>query len=70
MSDLSQLIDELCPEDQAVALRVLDAISRPLTVREIERALKRKGVPNSRAVITAASIKDMHIIAMVGPELG
>ncbi len=70
MTDLRQVIDELKPEEQALAYRILDAISRPLTVREIEQALRRKGVPRSRAVITAASIKNLHIIAMIGPEHG
>lgn len=70
MTDLTQVIEAMNPEEQSIAFRILDAISRPLEVREIEQALRRKGVSRSRAVIMAASIKNLAIIAMVGPERG
>ncbi len=70
MADLHNLIGAMTPEQQQVALIVLDAVSRPLTPREIEGALREHGVPRSRAVILATSVKRLHIIAVVGPEHG
>ncbi len=61
-------IEAMTPEQQRGALTVLDMLTRPLTVREIENALKAKGVPRSRAVVTAASVKNLAIIAMIGGE--
>lgn len=69
MSDLKQIMDGMTAVELVTAVRILDAISRPLTVREIETFLRAKGVPRSRAVITAASIKKLSIIALVGPEV-
>jgi hypothetical protein len=58
----------MSPEAQEAALMVLDEVSRPLTAREIEAALRRHGVPKSRAVLFGACLKKMHLIAVVGPE--
>ena len=68
MPDIYHLLDKFTPEQNTAALQVLDALSRPLGVREIENQLRRHGVPRSRAVITAASLKHLSIIAMIGPE--
>lgn len=68
MADIHNLIDTFTPEQNIAALQVLDALTRPLNVREIEQQLRRHGVPRSRAVITAASLKGLAIVAMVGPE--
>lgn len=68
MSDLHQLIETFTPEQHEAALQVLDAVSRPLTVREIEALLRSHGVPRSRAVIVASSIKKLSIVALMGPE--
>lgn len=64
---LTSWLDELPPDHLATATRVLDLLSRPLTPREIERALRAHGVSKSRAVILAASIRKFNIIALVGP---
>ncbi len=55
-------------EQLAGATIALDHVTRPLTVREIEGALRSRGVPRSRAVIVAASLKRFGIVAVVGPE--
>ena len=68
MPDIHDLLDTFTPEQNKAALQVLDALTRPLSVREIESQLRRRGVPRSRAVITAASLKHLAIIAMIGPE--
>lgn len=65
---LTEWILALAPDQLAVATRILDDLSRPLSPREIERALRQHGVPKSRAVILAASIRKLNIIALVGPE--
>ena len=70
MNDMTDRIMTMTDEQRSGALIVLDAITRPLSVREIEGALRTHGVPRSRAVITAASIKKLHLIAVVGPEHG
>ena len=68
MPDIHHLLDTFTPEQNTAALQVLDALRRPLGVREIENQLRRHGVPKSRAVITAASLKHLAILAMIGPE--
>lgn len=67
-TDLPALIEAMPAEQRKGALIVLDALSRPLTVREIEGALRLHGVPRSRAVVLAASTKKLAIISIVGPE--
>ena len=68
MSDLVEMVDAMPPAEQAIAAKVLDACSRPLKAREIEHALRKHGVPKSRAVLFAASLKGFDIIAAEGPE--
>lgn len=68
MSDLVGMVEAMTPADQAVAAKVLDACSRPLTAREIEHALRKHGVPKSRAILFGASQKGFDIIAVMGPE--
>lgn len=68
MTELHQLIANMTPDQRAGALQVLDAVSRPLQVREIEGLLRLKGVPRSRAVMIAGTVKGLHIIALAGPE--
>lgn len=70
MTELRDMIAAFTPEQNEAVLKVLDALSRPLSVRQIENALKSRGVPRSRAVIMAASVKDLHIVAMIGGERG
>ena len=70
MTHMTDRIMAMTDEQKSGALIVLDAMTRPLSVREIEGALRTHGVPRSRAVIVAASIKKLSLIAVVGPEHG
>jgi hypothetical protein len=65
---LTSWLGTLAPEHLATATQVLDLLSRPLSPREIEHALRAHGVSRSRAVIVAASLRKLNIIALVGPE--
>lgn len=68
MSDLMTMIDAMDDHDKGVACRVLDAISSPLTPRQIEAFLRHGGVSRMRSVKLASTLKRWHIIAMIGPE--
>lgn len=70
MNPLTERLAAMGPQALEGALLALDDLSRPLTAREIERALRNHGVPRPRAVILAASIHRLNIIAVVGPEHG
>lgn len=63
---LVELIESMSPAERAGALKALDACTRPLDVREIERALRNVGVPSSRAVAAASALKKIAIVAVVG----
>lgn len=65
---LADRVAAMPPEAQAAAFMVLDELTRPLTVREIERALMRHGVPKSRAIIIASAVRKLAIVAIVGGE--
>lgn len=65
---LEQWVAALPVDQREVALQLLDKLSRPLSPREIEGSLRRHGVSKSRAVILGASLRKLHIIALVGPE--
>ena len=70
MTELEQLIDTMSEEQRDTALRVLDAVSRPLRVREIETLLRMHGLSRSRAIKIASTVKNLNIIAVAGPEHG
>ena len=70
MTEVREMIDTFTPEQNEAVLKVLDALTRPLSVRQIEAQLRSRGVPKSRAIIMAASVKDLHIVAMIGGERG
>ena len=70
MADLHKLIEAMTPEQQQTAIVILDAVSRPMTAREIEGVLRSNRVSRSRATILASVLKDWHLIAMMGPEHG
>ncbi|EPR12083.1 hypothetical protein M527_01830 [Sphingobium indicum IP26] len=70
MNPVAERLATMGTEALQGALIALDEVSRPLEVREIERALRDHGVPKSRAVIIAASIKRLKIVAVVGGERG
>ena len=61
---LIELVKSMPPEQQTGALAALDACTRPLEAREIERALRNVGVPKSRAVLFAAALKKIAIVAV------
>ena len=67
MTDLIKQIDAMPSEQRAGALAALDALTRPLTVREIEAFLRKGGVSRSRAVKLAGTLRHWHIIALLGP---
>lgn len=67
---IDELIEAMPSADRAGALRVLDELSRPLTVREIEHILRDGGVPKFRATKLAGALKQWRVIALVGPEEG
>ena len=68
MTGLIDSLEGMAPDALACALVALDHISRPLTVRELEHALRAHGVVKSRAVLFAASLHRLRIVAVVGPE--
>ena len=70
MIEVRDMIGTFTPEQNEAVLKVLDALTRPLSVRQIEAQLRARGVPKSRTVIMAASVKDLHIVAMIGGERG
>ena len=70
MHPVTERLAAMGPEALEGGLIALDSVSRPLQVREIEHALRRHGVPRSRAVKIASSIKGLSIIAIMGPEHG
>ncbi len=70
MADLHKLIEAMTPEQQQTAILILDAVSRPMTAREIEGVLRSSRVTRSRATILASELKHWHVIAMMGPEHG
>ncbi len=68
MSDLLARVEAMTPEQREGAIEVLDALTRPLTVREIETFLRKGGVSRSRAIKIAGTVKHWHIVALMGPE--
>ena len=64
--DLVETIEAMPVAERRGALAILDLISRPLSPREIEGALRAKGVPKSRAVILAGALKSIAIVAVTG----
>lgn len=70
MSPLTEQMAAMGPQALEGALIALDAVSRPLTAREIEGALIGKGVSRPQRKVIAKAIERLHIIAVVGPEHG
>lgn len=63
---LAEIIKNMEGERLAGAVAVLDYLTRPMTAREIEAHLQKKGVPRSRSVIIASAVKHLHIVALIG----
>lgn len=68
MTDVVQLVEGMTEADKQVALAVLDAVSRPLKVRELEGLLRRCGLTRSQALKVASTLRRVNIIAVVGPD--
>jgi len=68
MIDIKAKLAAMTGERKAGAIEMLDMLTRPLTVREIETALHGKGVTRSRAVIISSAVKGLHIVALIGGE--
>lgn len=68
MQDVKALVATFTPTQMDAALQVLDALTRPLTVREIEGAMIGKGVSRTQRRIVSKAIEHLHIVALVGPE--
>ena len=68
MTDIVQLVDGMTDHDKQVALVVLDAVSRPLKVREVEGLLRHAGLSRTQAVKVASALRGVPVIAVLGPE--
>ncbi|TMJ19555.1 MAG: hypothetical protein E6G92_07200 [Alphaproteobacteria bacterium] len=53
------------PAVRAEVLRLLDEISRPLGVREVEHRLRDCGVSRSQRIILARALAGLTVIAIV-----
>lgn len=56
------------PTVRAAALELLDRVSAPLTVRQVERALRSYGVSRSHSVTLANVLRRFTIIAIKEKE--
>jgi hypothetical protein len=65
MTDLVDLLEAMPVDQRTGALKVLDAIRRPLTVREMETALRDRWVSKSQATAIANVLKRFEVIAIV-----
>lgn len=63
---LNDIVKAMPPEQQKGALIALDACTRPLTVREIEHALRVTGVSSSKAFKVASALRRVAVVAVVG----
>lgn len=67
-SDLVARIEAMSEDERRGALIALDAVSRPMTPREIEAALFSKGTSRSQRRAIVGAVKGFNIIAVIGPE--
>jgi hypothetical protein len=67
---LTALVEAMTDEQREGAIAVLDAISRPITAREIDAMMVGKGVSRTQRRIVSKAIEPLHIIALLGPEHG
>lgn len=63
---LADLVAGMTPEERRGALAALDRVSRPMTVREIERALRGRGHSRAWCDRAASALKNLNIIAIHG----
>lgn len=62
--NVMELVKSMPADEQRGAIKALDACTRPLTVREVELALRRAGLPVSRAVKVTSALRKIAIIAV------
>lgn len=65
-----EMIQAMPDAERRGAIVLLDKLTRPLTPREIEHALRERGASKKQAVYLAGALKSLHIVAMVGGEHG
>ncbi|QNE04684.1 hypothetical protein [Croceicoccus marinus] len=63
-----EAIEKMSPEQRQGALEVLDLLSRPLTMFEIDAAMIGRGITRSQRRIVSRAVAKLHIIALAGPE--
>lgn len=63
---LISLVQAMTPDEQRGALVALDECTRPMTVREIEKALRQRGHSRSWSETTARKLKGLNIVAIYG----
>lgn len=61
-------LNDATPAVRAESLRLLDEISRPMTVREIEKALQAAGNSRSWSKRMANQLRGIAIIAIIAEE--
>lgn len=66
--DLVAMIEAMPAEQRKGALVVLDALSRPLTARELELIFRDRWLSKSASVKIATALQRFNIIAVVGAE--
>lgn len=65
---LVELVQGMSPDERRGALLALDRCSRPMTAREIERALREAGHSRPWATSVASTLKALNIIAIGEPK--
>jgi hypothetical protein len=63
--DIRARLSDLPAKDAGRLLALLDEFSRPMTPREVERALRAGGMTRSRCDQVATALKGFAIIAIV-----
>lgn len=59
---MGALLARLVPKDRAELLELLDQIMRPMTLREVERALHRAGISRTQSTAMAGAFKGLTIL--------
>ena len=67
-TELRAILEAMSPSERKGALAALDAVSRPLTPKEIEGQLRYRGCSKSQATKLASALRPLRIIAVVGGE--
>jgi hypothetical protein len=63
---LTELVAGMTPDERRGALLALDPCSQPMTVRQIERALREAGHSRPWSAAAASTLKALNIIALHG----